>query len=116
MRKPEIVWERTCSHTVSVVSWILCTDGAYTLNSIKQMKMLTMCLKEATRLYPPAGGIARDLEEPTVINGVEVDKGMAEQTTHLGSSSKNSVLHYDMDSFSQFQQQHGIYAASCSTI
>ena len=42
---------------------------------LNELKMLYMCFKESTRLYPPAGGIARDLTEPTEINGVVVDAG-----------------------------------------
>jgi len=51
------------------------TGDSVEFADLNKLETLYKCFKESTRLYPPAGGIARDLTEPTEINGVVVDAG-----------------------------------------
>jgi len=52
------------------------TTDEVSLNSLQDMKFLTMCYKEGTRIFPPIPRVVKDLEEPIDICGHRVDPGI----------------------------------------
>jgi cytochrome P450 len=53
----------------------LLSEGQVDLNLLAKLKYINMCFKEGTRIFPPVGGIVRDLPEAKEINGIMVDAG-----------------------------------------
>ena len=51
------------------------SDGELEYADLNKLRYLYMCFKEATRIYPPVAGIVKDLQEPTVVDGVTVEAG-----------------------------------------
>ncbi|KAL6980794.1 hypothetical protein U1Q18_022433, partial [Sarracenia purpurea var. burkii] len=54
--------------------------GAVDADSLPKMKMVTMVIQEALRLYPPAAFVSREALEETRIGGITVPKGVCTWT------------------------------------
>ena len=62
-------------------------DGELTSTSLADLTYVTMCIKEALRIYPPVTGEARMLKEDAVLDGYTVPKGTKVATSRY-------VLHF----------------------
>ncbi|OIT20192.1 cytochrome p450 714a1 [Nicotiana attenuata] len=54
----------------------ICPDGVLDAESVSKMKMVTMVIQEAMRLYPPAAFVSREALEDTQIGRIVVPKGV----------------------------------------
>ncbi|XP_060181582.1 cytochrome P450 714A1-like isoform X1 [Lycium barbarum] len=54
----------------------ICPDGVLDSESVSKMKMVTMVIQEAMRLYPPAAFVSREALEDTQIGHIVVPKGV----------------------------------------
>ncbi|KAA8533948.1 hypothetical protein F0562_031465 [Nyssa sinensis] len=54
----------------------VCQDGLFDADSVAKMKMVTMVIQEALRLYPPAAFVSREALEETQIGHIIVPKGV----------------------------------------
>ncbi|XP_021689936.2 cytochrome P450 714A1 [Hevea brasiliensis] len=88
-----------------------CNDGSIDANSISNLKMITMVIQEALRLFPPAGFVVRETLEEVQIGNITIPKGVCTWTLISTLHRDPTIWGPDADKFKPERFSDGVSKA-----
>ncbi|KAF2304406.1 hypothetical protein GH714_030789 [Hevea brasiliensis] len=88
-----------------------CNDGSIDANSISNLKMITMVIQEALRLFPPAGFVVRETLEEVQIGYITIPKGVCTWTLISTLHRDPTIWGPDADKFKPERFSDGVSKA-----